>query len=118
MVRCSPVHPHLAHDLRNRLTPILCGLDMAIERGDLSRLAAARAHALDMRDMLLPAAPAQPVDVNALALQAAERTTPGIQVTLRLEKSRPCVLADRIALQRAIFNLLDNAAEALARVGH
>src|SRR5687767_14310904 len=98
----------------NRMVPILAALDFAVERGDYSRLSLARDHVLDVVEMLRPPAPVQHVDVNEIALQAASRARVGIQVTVKLDPARPSVLMERMQLARALFNLIDNAAAALA----
>jgi nitrogen fixation/metabolism regulation signal transduction histidine kinase len=127
----------IAHEIKNPLTPIALSAeriqrrlerDRATDEGSLKVIAdcartistaveTVRALVDEFSAMArFPASQPQPSDVNAIvesALALFNGRLDGINVSTSLAPNLPPVMADANAIQRAIANLVDNAAEAM-----
>jgi two-component system, NtrC family, nitrogen regulation sensor histidine kinase NtrY len=129
----------IAHEIKNPLTPIRLSAERL--RRNLGAGSQAEAALLedcthtiiseveDLKRLVdefssfarLPHLNPTPGDLNALADETVSnfrKAHPQIDVTLALEPVLPNIAIDRDALKRALVNLLDNAAAAVATVEH
>lgn len=128
----------VAHEIKNPLTPIALSAERIhrhLERGDGPPDQASLRVILDCSETIanavetvrglvdefsvmarFPASQPRPADLNAIvrdALALFNGRLDGIQLRTELAEGLPSVMADPAAMQRAVANIVDNAAEAL-----
>ncbi len=124
----------ICHELNNLLAPILGFAQVlgrspltAEQRAQVDRVERAARAAREVVGSLLDsthelAGARQPTDLNQVAREALSqleiaRTAAGVTVEWRLDPSIPSLPANAALLQRAFFNVADNAIQAMATVG-
>lgn len=133
-VAWKEVAQRIAHEIKNPLTPIALSAERIRRRMDrhlpdspeiirrcvdviLSSVESMR-ELVDQFSTLaqFPAARPRPCNLNDVvesAITVFEGRLSGIRIELRLDPELPLVMADPKSLQRALANLIDNAAEAM-----
>jgi two-component system nitrogen regulation sensor histidine kinase NtrY len=129
------VAQRVAHEIKNPLTPIALSaerIDRHLDRGTVngsadtlrSATAIIRSSVETLRQLVdqfsaladFPASRPEPTDLNAVvraSLSLFEGRLEGIEIFLDLAPDLPPAMADAGGMQRAISNLIDNAAEAM-----
>ena len=124
----------IAHDFNNLLTPILGGLDLLVDRGELDdrsrRLAEAALvcakKASKLTGQLLAFSRRQrmeihPVDLKALLAELEpllrQSVDSSVEIEIHLDEEARCVLSDGNQLELALLNLVVNARDAMPAGG-
>lgn len=133
-VAWKQVAQRVAHEIKNPLTPVALSAERIRRHMDRSlpdspnvirRCVEVILSSVESMRVLVdqfaalaefPAAQPRPADLNAIvegALMLFHGRLDGIRVEQRLDRTLPPVMADTRSLQRALANLIDNAAEAM-----